>query len=196
MSTTNIIRARGYGPSMSMHDQSLPGTGTGPPIPSDRKVNRRDAEEPQPREQNNAGGRTYVLSLPAGEYRGEDDEASGLMHIHRGDAGGRGGTHVCSVPAGQYDLERDEAGVHLFKVPDKDDEERGERESEEAREPEEHEERDQGIPGVPPLPRPAGLGRGRDIGPTEYQRLRSYRAYLKQHYDGYRQWLHNRSAER
>jgi hypothetical protein len=65
-----------------MHDQSLPGTGTGPP--TDRGVTRRDAgnaAEPQLKERE--GNRVYCLSLPGGSYEAEDDQASGLMHIYR-----------------------------------------------------------------------------------------------------------------
>jgi hypothetical protein len=168
-----------------MHDQSLPGTGT---TPSDRKVNRRDngnAEEPQLKERKyHQGDRHYVLTLPpGGSYEAEDDEASGLMHIHRRDSDGKGSAHVCSVPAGEYELDRDEAGVHLFKVPDRDNvrmplREHGERD---ACEPEE---RDLAM----------GAGRGRDTGPTEYQRLRAYKERLNRHYDQYRTWIRERTA--
>jgi hypothetical protein len=189
---------------MPMHDQSLPGTGT---MPSDRKVTRRDAgnaEEPQLKERKyHQGDRHYVLTLPpGGSYEAEDDEQSGLMHIHRHDSDGKGGTHVCSVPAGEYEMDRDEAGVHIYRVPDKDNvrlplREHGERDACEPEERREEEERDLAMgPSHSLLPRPAGAGRGRDTKPTEYQKLAAYRAYLKQHYDGYRQWLHNRSAER
>jgi hypothetical protein len=169
---------------MSMHDQSMPVPGA---MPSDRKVARRDAngEEPQPREQNNAG-RQYVLSLPGGEYRGEDDEQ--FMHIHRRDGAGRS-QHVCSVPSGAYELERDQEGVHLFRV---DNEEHGEREPEEARR---GEERDLGMgPGAHLLPRPSGAGRGRDLGPTEFQRLRAFKEHLNRHYDQYRHWIRERTS--
>jgi hypothetical protein len=44
------------------------------------------------------------------------------------------------------------------------------------------------------LPRPAGAGRGRDTGLTEYQRFQAYRAHLKAHYDKYRTWIKERSA--
>jgi hypothetical protein len=168
------IRARGYGPSTPLHDQSLPGTGA---TPSDRKVNRRDngnAEEPRSRERgSNQGNRQYVLTLPAGEYRGEDDEASGLTHIHRRDGAGQS-QHVCSLPHDNYEIERDESGSHVYRVPD-----------EEARRGEE--ERDMGMgPGAHLLPRAAGVGRGRDDGPTEFQRLRAYKEHLNRHYDQYR----------
>ena len=172
------IRARGYGPATPLHDQALPGTGT---LPSDRKDARRDAnaEEPQPR------ARQYVLSLPAGEYRGEDDEASGLTHIHRHD--GAGNRHVCSLPHDNYEIERDEAGSHVYRVPD-----------EEVPEPEERrgeEERDLGVgPGAHLLPRPSGAGRGRDVGPTEYQRLRLYKQHLAEHYGKYKNWIRERTS--
>jgi hypothetical protein len=170
------IRARGYGPSTPLHDQALPGTGT---MPSDRKDARRDAnaEEPQSRE------RQYVLSLPAGEYRGEDDEASGLTHIHRRD--GAGSRHVCSLPHDNYEIERDEAGSHVYRVPE-----------EEAREPEEarrgEEERDLAMGGSL-LPRPSGAGRGRDH-LTEHQRLRLFQQRLNEHYGQYRHWIRERTS--
>jgi hypothetical protein len=189
MNMPNMIRARGYGPATPLHDQSLPT----PPsaMPTDRRVGRRDngneAPQPREREQNNASGRQYVLSLPAGEYAGEDDEQ--FTHIHRRD--GAGQSHVCSLPHGNYEIERDESGSHVYRVsPD-----------EEAREPEERsregEERDLAMgPGARLLPRASGVGRGRDLGPTEFQRLRAYKQQLAEHYGRYRQWLHNRSAER
>jgi hypothetical protein len=174
---------------MPMHDQSMPVPGA---MPSDRKVSRRGngaaEEEPAQRER-----RQYVLTLPPNaEYAGEDDEQSGLMHIRRHDAGGRGSAHVCSVPAGQYELDRDERGVHLFKVPDRDDEEHGEREPEEERRGEE--ERDLAMPGAHLLARPSGTGRGRDDGPTEFQRLRAYKERLSRHYDQYRHWIRERTS--
>jgi hypothetical protein len=162
--------------------------------PSDRKVARRDngingnVEEPQPRERgSNQGNRQYVLTLPAGEYGGEDDEQAGLTHIHRRDGAGRS-QHVCSLPHDNYEIERDHAGSHVYRVPD-----------EEAREPEEErrgeEERDLAMGGSLLL-RPAGAGRGRDDGPTEYQRLKLFQQRLNEHYGKYKDWLHNRSAER
>jgi hypothetical protein len=155
-------------------------------MPSDRKVARRDAnaEEPQPRERESNAGRQYVLSLPAGEYGGEDDEASGLTHIHRRD--GAGSRHICSLPHDNYEIERDEAGSHVYRVPD-----------EEAREPEERrgeEERDLAMPGAHLLPRPSGAGRGRDDGPTEFQRLRLYKQHLAEHYGKYRNWIRERTS--
>jgi hypothetical protein len=189
MSTSNVIRARGYGPSTPLHDQALPGTGTSPSPPTDRKVARRDngaAEEPRPREQNNAGGRQYILTLPAGEYEGEDDEQAGLTHVHRRDAAGRG-QHVCSLPHDNYEIERDESGSHVYRVSPDDEA----RESEERRG--EREERDQAM-GHNVLPRAARLGRGRDLGPTEYQRLRAYKEHLSRHYDQYRNWIRERTS--
>jgi hypothetical protein len=182
------IRARGVGPSTPLHDQALPGTGT---MPSDRKVGRRDAnaEEPQPREreQNNASGRQYILTLPAGEYRGEDDEQAGLTHVHRRDGAGRS-QHVCSLPHDNYEIEHDASGSHVYRVPD-----------EEAREPEERrgeEERDLAMgPGAHLPPRASGVGRGRDD-LTEHQRLRLFQQRLNAHYGRYKDWLHNRSTER
>jgi len=198
---SRVIRARGVGPAMPMHDQSLPGTGT---MPSDRKVARRDAgnaEEPQLKERKyHQGDRHYVLTLPpGGSYEAEDDEQSGLMHIHRRDSDGRGSMHVCSVPAGEYEMDRDEAGVHIYRVPDKDNvrmplREHGERDA--GPEPEERrgeKERDLAM-GHSLLPRPPGAGRGRDEGSTEWQRMQAYRAHLKAHYDRYRDWIRERSA--
>jgi hypothetical protein len=172
---------------MSMHDQSMPVPGA---MPSDRKDARRDAngEEPRPREreQNNTG-RQYVLSLPPGEYRGEDDAASGLTHVHRRDGAGRS-QHVCSLPHDNYEIEHDQTGSHIFRVPP----------DEEAREPEERrgeEERDLAPgPGAHLLPRASGVGRGRDDGPTEFQRLRAYKEHLSRHYDQYRHWIRERTS--
>jgi hypothetical protein len=164
--------------------------------PTDRKVARRDAEEPPPRERerepNGNGGRSYVLTLPAGEYRGEDDEQAGLMHLHRRDRGDQAGGHVCSVPAGEYELERDEAGVHLFKVDNEQgapesEERHGERRGEEG----EGEERDQAM-GRNVSPRAPRLGRGRDD-MTECQKLRAYQQRLNAHYDQYRNWIRERA---
>jgi hypothetical protein len=191
----NIIRARGSGLlSTPFRDQSI-STPSGASPPSDRKVARRDnGEEPQPRErENNAGGRQYVLTLPPGDYRGEDDEQAGLTHVHRRD--GDGPSHVCSLPHGNYEIERDESGSHVYRV-EHGDEEHGEREGEERRGERESEERDLAMgPGAHLLPRASGVGRGRDLGPTEFQRLRAYKQHLAEHYGRYRQWLHNRSAE-
>jgi hypothetical protein len=173
---------------MPLHDQSMPVPGA---VPSDRRVDRRDAnaEEPQPRERGSSqGNRQYVLSLPLGEYRGEDDEASGLTHVHRHDGAGRS-QHVCSLPHGNYEIEHDQSGSHVYRVsPD-----------EEAREPEEarrgEEERDLGMgPGAHLLPRASGVGRGRDLGPTEYQRLRLYKQHLAAHYGRYRNWIRERTS--
>jgi hypothetical protein len=174
-----------------MHDQSLPGTGT---MPSDRKAGRRDAstaEEPRLKERE--GNRVYCLSLPGGSYEAEDDQASGLMHIHRHDSGGQGSTHVCSVPAGEYELDRDEAGVHVYHVPDRDNVRMSLKEQgEDACEPVE---RDMAMgPGHSVLPGPAGAGRGRDIGPTEYQRLQAYKQRLNDHYNKYRHWIRERTS--
>jgi hypothetical protein len=182
---------------MPLRDQSLPGTGTSPP--TDRRVVRRDngsAEEPQLKERKyHQGDRHYVLTLPpGGSYEAEDDEQSGLMHIHRRDSDGKGSMHVCSVPAGEYEMDRDEAGVHLFKVPDRDNVRMPLKEhGEDACEPEERREEDLAM-GHSLLPRPAGAGRGRDTGPTEYQRLRAYKERLNRHYDQYRHWIRERSA--
>jgi hypothetical protein len=141
---------------MPMHDQSLPGPGA---MPTDRKATRRDngnAEEPQRKE--GEGKRVYCLSLPAGSYEAEDDEASGLMHIYR-------------VP------EHGECG---------EEERRGEGE--------ERGEEDLAMgPGHSLLPRAAGAGRGRDDGPTEYQRLRAYKQRLNEYYGRYRNWIKERA---
>jgi hypothetical protein len=196
-----VIRARGVGPSMPMHDQSLPGTGTSPP--TDHRVNRRDngingsAEEPQLRERKyHQGDRHYVLTLPpGGSYEAEDDAKAGLMHIHRHDSGGQGSTHVCSVPAGAYEMDRDEAGVHIYRVPDRDNVRMPLREHGERDASPEPEERDLAMgPGHSVLPRPAGAGRGRDDGPTEYQRLRAYQQRLNEHYSKYRNWIKERTS--
>jgi hypothetical protein len=183
MSMSNVIRARGVGPSTPMHDQSLPVPGA---MPTDRQVNRRDngaGEEPAQREQNNAG-RQYILTLPAGEYHGEDDEQ--FTHVHRRDGAGRS-QHVCSLPHDNYEIERDQTGSHVYRVsPD-----------EEAREPEEarrgEEERDLAMPGAHLLPRPSGAGRGRDD-LTEYQKLRLYKERLSAHYGKYRNWIRERTS--
>jgi hypothetical protein len=147
-----VVRARGYGPSTPLHDQSLPGTGT---MPADRKVNRRDAEEPSLKERE--GNRVYCLSLPGGSYEAEADQASGLMHIYR----------VTDHGERDASLEPEER--------------RGE------------EERDLAM-GQSLLPLPAGAGRGRDDGPTEWQRLQAHKQRLNEHYGKYRNWIRERSA--
>jgi hypothetical protein len=186
MTMPAVIRARGYGPSVPMpfRDQSI-STPSGAAPPIDRRDNGSEEPVPRGRENNAGGGRTYVMTLPAGEYRGEDDEASGLMHLHRRDRGGEGGGHVCSVPAGEYEIERDESGVHVYRVQHGDEERRGEEG--------EGEERDQAM-GRNVMPRAPRLGRGRDLGPTELQKLRAYKERLSAHYDQYRNWIRERTS--
>jgi hypothetical protein len=168
------------------YDQSPSTPSAGPSAPS-TPADRHDAGN-----STEPGGRRYCLTLPPGGYSAEDDESRGLIHVHRLDPGGHGTVHVCSLPAGEYEIDRDDAGVHLFKMPDRENVRL--RLSEDACEPEERRGEEDLAMGHSLLPRPAGAGRGRDDGPTEYQRLAAYRAYLKQHYDGYRTWIRERSA--
>jgi hypothetical protein len=101
--------------------------------------------------------------------------------------------YCLSLPGGSYEAVDDQASglVHIYRVT-----EHGERDA--SPEPEERRgEEDLAMgPGHSVLPRPAGADRGRDIGPTEYQRLRAYKQRLNEHYGRYKDWLRNRSAER
>jgi hypothetical protein len=101
--------------------------------------------------------------------------------------------YCLSLPAGSYEAKDDQTSglMHIYRVT-----EHGEHDA--RPEPEERrgeEERDLAMgPGNSVLPPPAGASRGRDDGPTEYQRLRAYKQRLNEHYGKYRNWIRERSA--
>ena len=77
--------------------------------------------------------------------------------------------------------------MHIYRVT-----EHGERDA--SAEPEERRGEEDLAMGHSLLPRPAGAGRGRDTGPTEYQRLRAYKQHLNEHYSKYRNWIRERTS--
>ena len=99
--------------------------------------------------------------------------------------------YCLSLPSGSYEAVDDQASglMHIYRVT-----EHGERDA--SAEPEERrgeEERDLAM-GHSLLPLPAGAGRGRDEGPTEFQRLRAYKQRLNEHYSKYRNWIRERTS--
>jgi hypothetical protein len=126
-------------------------------------------------------------TMPSDRKAGRRDAGNAEEPQLKERAGNR--VYCLSLPGGSYEAEDDEASdlMHIYRVTE---------DSERDACPEPEERRgDGGLgngPGHSLLPR--GAGRGRDTGPTEYQRLRTYKQHLNKHYNKYRHWIRERTA--